>query len=52
LLNDQSFLVNEWDADSHGAGDWTQSVPVGVDLEDEADLAYVADLTYVATSFE
>jgi hypothetical protein len=52
VLNDQSFLVSEWDADSHGAGDWTQSVPVGVDLEDEADLAYVADLTYVATSFE
>jgi hypothetical protein len=58
VLNDQSFLVSEWEADSHGAGDWTQSVPVDVDLlatgdlEDEADLAYVADLTYVATSFE
>jgi hypothetical protein len=58
VLNDQSFLVREWEADSHGAGDWTQSVPVDVDLlatgdlEDEADLAYVADLTYVATSFE
>jgi hypothetical protein len=47
MLNGQSFLVSEWDAESHGSGDWTQSVPVEVDLgdlEDEADLAYVADL--------